>query len=55
MGTFVIAIGVVFVSLLTAALAARFIRTDNTEMIDMRDALARIEADVAEIKAGLRG
>jgi voltage-gated potassium channel len=54
-GIFVMAMGIVFVSLLTAALAARFIRTDKTEVNDMRDALARIEADLAEIKAGLRG
>jgi voltage-gated potassium channel len=52
-GIAVMAMGIAFVSLLTAALAARFVRTDNSEMDDLRDTLARIEAELAEIKAGL--
>jgi len=50
-GIVVMAMGVAFVSVLTAAIAARFVRTDDTD--DLRDALARIEADLAEIKARL--
>jgi hypothetical protein len=45
------AMGVAFVSVLTAAIAARFVRTDDTD--DLRAALTRIEADLAEIKARL--
>jgi voltage-gated potassium channel len=49
----VMAVGVAFVSLLTAAIAARFVRTDEAGTDELRDALARIEADLAEIKARL--
>jgi voltage-gated potassium channel len=52
-GIFVMAIGVAFVSLLTAAIAARFVRTDETGTNELREALGRIEADLAEIKARL--
>lgn len=50
---FVMAIGVAFVSLLTAAIAARFVRTEEDGTAELHKALARIEADVAEIKARL--
>jgi voltage-gated potassium channel len=52
-GIIVMAMGVAFVSLLTAAIAARFVRTDTSGTDDLRDALARIEAELAEIKAQL--
>jgi voltage-gated potassium channel len=53
-GIAVMAMGIAFVSLLTAALAARFVRTDNSEMGGLRDTLTRIEAELGEIKAGPR-
>lgn len=52
-GIMVMAMGIAFVSLLTAALSARFVRTDNSDMNDLRNTLARIEADVAELKTRL--
>jgi voltage-gated potassium channel len=52
-GIIVMAMGVAFVSLLTAAIAAKFVRTDASGTDDLRDALARIEAELAEIKAQL--
>jgi voltage-gated potassium channel len=52
-GIVVMAMGVAFVSVLTAAIAARFVRTDDAGTDELRDALARIEADLAEIKARL--
>jgi voltage-gated potassium channel len=50
----VMAVGVVFIAVLTAAIAARFVRTDESGTDDLRDAVARIEADLAEIKGLLR-
>jgi hypothetical protein len=41
------------VSLLTAAIAARFVRTEEAGTGELRDALGRIEAEFAEIKARL--
>jgi hypothetical protein len=52
-GIVVMAVGVAFVSLLTAAIAARFVRTEEAGTGELRDALARIEADLAEIKTRL--
>ena len=49
-GILVMAMGVAFVSLLTAAIAARFVRTDESGTRELRDTLARIEADLAAIK-----
>jgi len=52
-GIGVMAMGVAFVSLLTGAIAARFVRTDATEGMDVREALARIETELQEIRAQL--
>ena len=52
-GILVMALGIAFVSLLTAAIAARFIRTDEGGTAELREALNRIEADLAEIKSRL--
>jgi len=52
-GIIVMAMGIAFVSLLTAAIAARFIRTDEGGTDELREALSRIEADLAEIKTRL--
>jgi voltage-gated potassium channel len=49
----VMGVGVVFIAVLTAAIAARFVRTDDSGTDDLREALARVEADLAEIKARL--
>lgn len=45
--------GIAFLALLTAAVTARFVRTDDTGTNELRDTLARIESDLAEIKARL--
>ena len=52
-GIVVMAVGVAFVSLLTAAIAARFVRTEEDGTAELHEALARIEADLAEIKSRL--
>jgi len=52
-GILVMAIGIVFVALLTAAIAARFVRTDEAGTHELHQAIARIESDLAEIKARL--
>jgi voltage-gated potassium channel len=52
-GIIVMAMGIAFVSLLTAAIAARFIRTDEGGTAELRETLSRIEADLAEIKSRL--
>jgi hypothetical protein len=42
----------VFLSLLTASIASRFVREERTEERDeMMEALRRIEADLAELKS----
>jgi voltage-gated potassium channel len=44
--------GIAFLSLLTAAIASRFVRQDaELELADVMEVLQRIEADVAELKA----
>jgi len=45
--------GVAFVSLLTAAIAARFVRSDEPRTDELRELFARIEAELAENKARL--
>jgi voltage-gated potassium channel len=46
-------VGIGFLSLLTAAIASRFVRQDaEVELADVMEVLERIEADVAELKAG---
>jgi voltage-gated potassium channel len=50
-GIVVTVMGVAFVSLLTATIAARFIRTDESGTNELRDTLARVESELAEIKA----
>jgi voltage-gated potassium channel len=48
--------GIGFLSLLTAAIASRFVKQERSEERDeMMDALRRIEADVAELKSSLGG
>jgi voltage-gated potassium channel len=53
-GIGVMVAGVAFVSLLTAAIAARFVRTDEAARDELRETLARVEGELAEIKALLR-
>jgi voltage-gated potassium channel len=50
-GIGVMAVGVAFVSLLTAA--TRFVRTETDGTAELHEALTRIEAELAEIKARL--
>lgn len=50
-GIGVMAVGVAFVAVLTAAIAARFVRTDEAETSELRETLVRIESELAEIKA----
>lgn len=50
-GIVVMVMGVAFVSLLTATIAARFIRTDESGTDELRETLARVESELAEIKA----
>jgi len=52
-GIGVMASGVAFVALLTAAIAARFVREDDSGTEDLREALARIESDIRDIKQQL--
>jgi voltage-gated potassium channel len=49
---FVMLLGIGFLSVLTAAVASRFIQTD-TDSDEVMETLRRIEADVAELKARL--
>ena len=47
-------VGIGFLSLLTAAVASRFVREDTEgEIAEVRKALHRIETDLAELKASL--
>ena len=47
-------VGVGFVSVLTASIASRFVKADTgDETNDIREALRRIEAELAELKASL--
>ena len=47
-------VGIGFLSLLTAAIASRFVREENEdELTEVREALRRIEADLAVLKSGL--
>jgi voltage-gated potassium channel len=49
-------IGIGFLSLLTAAIASRFVRDERvSEHIELMELLGRIEADVAELKAAQAG
>jgi voltage-gated potassium channel len=51
-GILLMFVGIAFLSLLTAAIASRFVRQDaEVELADVMEALQRIEADVAELKA----
>ncbi len=52
-GIGVMASGIAFVALLTAAIAARFVREDDSGTEDLREALARIESDIRDIKQQL--
>jgi voltage-gated potassium channel len=48
-------VGIGFLSLLTAAVASRFVKEERgAEHSELMDALQRLEADVREIKAKLR-
>jgi len=51
-GIVVMLIGIGFLSVLTATVASHFVKTD-TGSADVRDALDRIEAELAEIKTRL--
>jgi hypothetical protein len=45
-------VGIGFISLLTAAVASRFVKEERgTEHLELMETLGRIEADVAELKA----
>ena len=47
-------VGIGFLSLLTAAIASRFVREENEdELAEVMEALRRIEADLAALKSGL--
>jgi hypothetical protein len=49
-------VGIGFLSLLTAAVASRFVRQERSdEHEEMMETLRRIEADVAELKARASG
>lgn len=52
-GVGLMVMGVAFLSLLTAAVAARFVKTDPDGLSDIRDSLSRIEAELGEIRAHL--
>jgi voltage-gated potassium channel len=48
-------VGIGFLSLLTASIASRFVKQERSdEHVEMMEALRRIEADVAELKASVR-
>jgi voltage-gated potassium channel len=47
-------VGIGFLSVLTAAVASYFVQQDKGEE-ELREALRRIEADLAEVKARLAG
>jgi voltage-gated potassium channel len=47
-------IGIGFLSILTATIASRFVKIDTSEEAnEVREALRRIEAELADLKAGL--
>ena len=53
-GIVLMLVGIGFLSLLTAAVASRFVRVDTEgEIAEVRESLHRIEADLAELKASL--
>jgi voltage-gated potassium channel len=53
-GMLLMIVGVAFMAVLTASIAARFVQTDTEpENEDVLEALRRLEADVREIKATL--
>lgn len=52
-GIVVMASGIAFISLLTAAIAARFVQTEDDGLTELRSTLERIEAELGEIKSRL--
>lgn len=52
-GIVVMGMGIAFISLLTAAIAARFVKTEDDGLSELHESLARIEGELREIKSHL--
>ena len=52
-GIAVMVMGVAFLSVLTAAVAARFVKTEDDGLTELHQSLARIETELGEIRARL--